>query len=547
MVAYAALFLLILLLFVVAFLRAWVEVWAIVCYVCLGLTMIAGIAFNFEGVADAVISRKTAIGANSVLMVALALALLAMVNYLSARHYTRADLTSTQRFSLDDRTKKLLAKLDGKLQMATFMVPPQWQGQADLAAPARDLLDQYEFEADLVDVTYTSPLGAPREALAVAEKLGFAQDAVEYNCILMAYKGNTKKLARADLVEEAPFNPYTRGPRPEPRLKLEDGITSAIRELAEGEERVIYAVSGHGERPMTREQQGVGLSLAKAELKGQNYDVRELKLAEKGKVPDDASAVLIAGPRKSFIPAEVEALKNYLDGGGGVVLLLDSTLGRRGMSPSGLDKLLEGRGIKVRQGVEVKLAVQILVMRALSETIPVGAYSPSHPLTKPISEAKMAAEFFKPCALEKTDPEDAALKVEELVKSVSEAWGETSASGRASQAFDADTDDIKGPVVLAMASGPKEGEEGGKLVVFADSDFASDAMYRSAANGDLFINSANWMVGAKENIGIESRAQDIRSANMSDRNKNKVFWVDVMLVPVLIVACGAVVLWRRRK
>ena len=73
-VGYASLFAMILLVFVVAFLRAWADAWAIVAVVVVGLGMISGVVFNFEGVADVVISRKTAIGANSVRMVALAFA-----------------------------------------------------------------------------------------------------------------------------------------------------------------------------------------------------------------------------------------------------------------------------------------------------------------------------------------------------------------------------------------------------------------------------------------------------------------------------------------
>ena len=548
-IGYVALFVLILTAFLVAFLRAWGEIWSSVAFIVMGLGIVAAIAFNFEAVADAVISRKTAIGANSVIMVALGFALLAMVNYLSARHYARADLTSARRFTLDDRTRKLLAKLEDDLQIATFMVMPQFGAQADLTVPARDILEQYQVESDRVKVTHASLYAAPREAVRLAEKMGFAQEAIEPNCILMAYKGNTKKLERSDLVEEMPFDPRYRGPRPPPELKLEDAITSAIRVLMEQEERILYALSGHGERPMTHAQGRMGFSLAKAELKGQNYDIQELKLAEKGGVPDDASAVLIAGPRRSFAPAEVEALKKYLDGGGGAVVLVDSTLGVRGMKPCGLADLLEERGIKLRQDVEVKLAVKVLMFHALSETIPAAWYSSTHLITKPLMDAGgLLTEYYRPCLLEKADPEDSALEVEELVKSSAAAWGETSVSGRDSQRLSVDGGgDIKGPTALVIVSGPKEGEEGGKLVVVADSDFACDVMYRKLANGDLFINSINWMVGVKENIGIESRTPDVRSANMTDKNRNRVFWVNIVLVPVLVLACGAVVLWLRRK
>ncbi len=545
-VGYASLFAFILVVFVVAFLRAWSDPWAIIAFVVVGLGMIAGVVFNFEGVAEVVISQKTAIGANSALMVALAFALLVMINYLSARHWAhRFDLTSARSFTLDDRTKKLLGKLDSELEVATFMAPSRYG--PSLMVPVSNLLEQYEVECEHIKITY-GEFHDPQQPVKLAERLGFTRDALEQDCILMAYKGNTKKLKRSDLVDEMPYSPY--GPRPQPTLKIEDAISSAIRELMKQEAPVLYYVVGHGEQPMTHEQRGQGLSLAKADLKGQNYDIREIKLAETKEIPDDAAVVLIVGPRKSFTPEEEEALSRHLARGGGAVILLDSILGARGFGPCGLAGLLEERGIKVRQDVRVMQVSGGIpgVFTLLGETVPAGSYSATHPVTKPLNDARIASYFAGACSLEKCSPEDPALEVEELVKTVPQAWGETSASGEDSQRPNLNGGgDVKGPVVVAIASGPREGEKGGKLVVFADVDFALDYMYTKLANGDLLINAVNWIVGVEENIGIESRAPDVRTANMTDKNKSRVRLVNVVLVPLLILACGAAVLWLRRK
>ena len=43
-----------------------------------------------------------------------------------------------------------------------------------------------------------------------------------------------------------------------------------------------------------------------------NYKVDKLVLAQQGEVPDDATIVVVAGPRTDFLPPEIEALKRYL-------------------------------------------------------------------------------------------------------------------------------------------------------------------------------------------------------------------------------------------
>ena len=46
-------------------------------------------------------------------------------------------------------------------------------------------------------------------------------------------------------------------------------------------------------------------------------------LAQQGAVPDDASVVIAAGPQIDFFPTEIDALKNYLEKNGKLLLELD--------------------------------------------------------------------------------------------------------------------------------------------------------------------------------------------------------------------------------
>ena len=67
-----------------------------------------------------------------------------------------------------------------------------------------------------------------------------------------------------------------------------------------------------------------------------------------------------------------------------------------------------------------------------------------------------------------------------------------------------------------------------------------------SANSDLFLNSVNWMVGKRENIGIQPKEQMSRTVSMTGDRKDRVFWGAVVLPALAMVVLGIVV-WRLRS
>ncbi len=60
---------------------------------------------------------------SGVVAVILAIALTFMVNWLSARRFARADWTSTQIYTLSEKTENILAGLDDEIRIVVFMTP----------------------------------------------------------------------------------------------------------------------------------------------------------------------------------------------------------------------------------------------------------------------------------------------------------------------------------------------------------------------------------------------------------------------------------------
>ncbi len=160
-------------------------------------------------------------------------------------------------------------------------------------------------------------------------------------------------------------------------------ITGALVRVLIGEERVLYATTGHGERDVDGFL-GTDLSQIKRELTRLNFVVRPLNILEEGGIPEDAAVVLIAGPTASFTPAEVEALKAYLDGGGAVMLLSEPGRGGSALSFGVLDVGFSRDGTRIASAGadgtariwDTQTGEELLVMRGHNSDVLAVAFSP---------------------------------------------------------------------------------------------------------------------------------------------------------------------------
>lgn len=94
----------------------------------------------------------------------------------------------------------------------------------------------------------------------------------------------------------------------------ENELTRAIDYVATDELPVLYMVGGHGEMELAE-------TFASA-VADENVELRDLNLSsgEEQGVPEDAAAILIFVPQMDISAEELEMLKEYLNGGGNILL-----------------------------------------------------------------------------------------------------------------------------------------------------------------------------------------------------------------------------------
>ena len=103
----------------------------------------------------------------------------------------------------------------------------------------------------------------------------------------------------------------------------EEAITNAILKVTREKNKAVYFLSGHNERDINDSQDGKGFAVAKKAIETQNYEVKDLNLAEKPSIPDDCAVLIIAGPKVSLLPTESAVINQYVDAGGKILLMVD--------------------------------------------------------------------------------------------------------------------------------------------------------------------------------------------------------------------------------
>ena len=103
--------------------------------------------------------RSTRMGANSLLMILLFISILAIVNFLAARHSIRWDLSENQNFSLSPQTHRVLRNLPREVLVTVFTreKDPGYQSY-------KERLDSYRQASSKITVEFVDPERQPKIA-----------------------------------------------------------------------------------------------------------------------------------------------------------------------------------------------------------------------------------------------------------------------------------------------------------------------------------------------------------------------------------------------
>ena len=480
--------------------------------------------------------RRLAYGSNATVVTLIVGAILVLLYVGAMQTRVAWDWTDEGRNTL---TSDMVAKLalldaDGEPVMVTAFTAQRGTPDARFKnRTIRDLLTAIGTQSQTVDWRVVD---FDQERLT-AERLGVTQ----YSHVVVQRGGDRVDIRARDL-----FRSSGSKDNRQTRFLGEGAIARAFSQLHTPKRRVVYALSGHGERAV--EGRGPeGLSDLSDALDLERYELESLDLmatqssGDVPTVPTDAAVVLIAGASAGMTPHEDDAIVSHISRGGGVIVAVDPGT----PTPAFLRRL----GVGVLSGV---VADKRVVFPFWDRPIPV---LQPHPLTASLRAGQLVPVMAHIAPINLADPMPTGIRAGALMTTSRDGWIER--AGRlegGAPVFDEGVDGV-GPVTFGVGLEIRPATEWvsadappARIVILGDSDFLSNGLLSDGpGNTTLALESVHWASGADARVSsVGARRQKVRRLAISAEQLKTVRVISLGLLPVLFGLIGMAVRFSRR-
>ena len=487
--------------------------------VALGLALVsAGLFVYFDPtrVRQWIGGRQARYGSNAVLLFLAFLASVVVLNvlvYQNAQDWgLRWDLTEDQSRTLTDETLLALeqiAELDKPVIVRVFYTPDN----ANLARVENLLEDYQSFAQGNLVYEVIDPLLNPVQAEQAGSVLG--------GVILFSLGENVQ---RVDQVSETAFS-------------------NALVALLNPNNKTIYFLTGHGEYGV--DQSGAdSLSALRFALENKTYSVETLNLLLSPAIPEDAAAVVLAGPQQPITDQEMDLLRAFSDAGGALILAEDASVQTEFTSTNDPVNayLEEVWGVSLGDDI----VIEPEVINSLGGLYAASVYYADHEITVDLQQRNLISIFPIARSVTVVNPQAPNAFVMELISSSEDSWAETNIDSINEGAPEVDADDLAGPVTLAVVG--EHGLTGARIVVLGDSDFLSDNGINQFGNRDLALNLVDWATRQEALITLTPRETIQRVIVPPNQNTLALIAIlTVFLIPGAVLVSGIVVWMMRRR
>lgn len=308
--------------------------------------------------------------------------------------------------------------------------------------------------------------------------------------------------------------------------------------------RVAYLTTGHLERDYSppSDDRRRGLADFRQVLDTLGFKIQRLGAGEglASEIPNDASVVIVAGPLEPFLPAEVDTLNRYLQGGGRVMFMIDPDQGSTG------DELLAPLGLRVSKSLVAASSLQhqwriegqgdSVYNLATNQT-------GTHPSVDVLHKGRGRLAVLMAGAGELSKREDAPknAKITFTVRTMPKAYVDANGNGKPDEGENLTTVDLAAAVELEAQG---EGEPG-RAVVYADADLASNGVVRNQGNYAMLMDALRWLAGDSATGEVEEE-RDVRITHRRDEDRIW-FYGSSVLMPISVLGAGLFYTRRTRR
>ncbi len=436
-------------------------------------------------------------GVNTVLLILMVLAIIVLVEILLTRHHLRFDLTETKRYSLAEKTRKILKNLDKEVKTIAFYGVGEF-GRAQI----EELLEEYTYHSQKFSYEFVDPARNPGKTKEYEVK--------SHGTIIMESGSRRERTFRRD----------------------EESITNTLFKVIREEKKIVYFLKGHGEGDISRDY-----SEAKKAIEEENYQAKELVLLREKDVPSDASVLVINGPKKDLFESELESISRFIQQGGKILFMIDP------FAAPALTSFLRQYGIELREDMIIDKLSRVFGGDYL---MPIVSSYESHPITEDLS---LASFFPLARSIEIAEKPGEGIEVQTLAKTGQGSWGEVNKESlKEGKVGYTEGEDAIGPLTVAAVASvaTRDKKSKARIVVYGDSDFARDTHLNLSGNKNLFLNTIGWLAEEESLISIRPREAHFTPIILTKSQARLSFWLPVVLLPAIVLGIGAGILSYRR-
>lgn len=450
-------------------------------------------------------ARQTKFATYAIVYTVIVLAIVSGVNYLANRYNKTYDSTSNKKFTLSEQTEKIAKNLKEPVTIT------YWD-KAGNFDQAKDLLERYKNLSTKIDVQYQDVDKKKTQAMAAGVKT--------YGTIFVNV-GNKQQEAKSLSEEE---------------------VTGALVRALKGGERTACFTLDSGEHSLA-DTDSKGYSAVKDQLERNNYKTDTLHLLQKAEIPNTCTIVVIGGPRRDYLQPAVNAVKNYVENGGRLLVMMDPPLKFAQSEVDDNDallKVLSDWGVTFDKDLALDISGVGQLFGLGPEYSLVTGYE-SHAIVRDMKDVPTGFPIARSLEVKNGDH----TTVEKLFETGDSSFATPNLK---SPEIKPSKDDKKGPLTLGAAGTYTTGKDNGngRFVAVGSSSWIMNGFLRFNGNRDLFLNMMNWLSSDEDLISIRPKEQTDRPLTMSARQMSLVFYESIVAIPLLIVVAGVGVWWRRR-
>lgn len=472
----------------------------------------------------------------NILFTILFLIIIGLLAFLSNRYVYLADWTVNGQNSLNEVSLQLLETLESPVEIVSYT------NNARIKQSVRELIARYQRVKPSINLRFVDPNADP-------EKIRSLNIVVDGE-IIVSYQGRQEHLTELS----------------------EQDLSNSIHRLMRAQERTIVFIQGHGERSPEHEA-NFDLKTFVSHLIKQGFLIETLNLAEKMRIPDNVSVLVIAGPQVTLLPGEVRLIIDYVKAGGNLLWMGEPLNIEKNNPMHGLLPLSELLGIEFLDGVVVDPTTQQYGITRPDYAI-VTEY-PRHAINDGFSTVTLfpqAAGIERlPTYLNDEDsvseskesseqslPSQKYFEITPFLTTIERSWIETSALK--DRVHFSDLLDIIGPITIGVVLNRQiENEPSSKsnylqpvskeqrIIVMGDGDFLSNTFLGNAGNLSLGMNIFNWLSHDEQFIAIPTRIKDDVILDLSPAMLSLIGGFFLFIVPGILVLTGSLIWFKRRN